>query len=81
MEPSFEIIRENKIRKEIEKYTKLMIELKNERNILLDKHCKALFENDEINAEKYLLKLSANSYLMDACKLGLKYVKHEIEGV
>lgn len=77
---SFEITNDLKkdYKKETERYINLIENLKKERDMLIRKHSAAFFSGDKSSADCYLLKISANSLLADAYKLGLKALKMEM---
>ena len=80
MDLSYEIREGSRLRKEIEQYTQVIRDLKVEREELLDKHSKAVFSKDKRGAKGLLLKLSANSLLMDAYRIYLNLIEFEMRG-
>lgn len=78
---SFEIKNEFKkdYKKETEKYINLIEKLKTEREDLLKRHANAYFGGDSVTANIYALRITANSLLADAYKLGLKALQMEME--
>jgi len=80
MDLSYEIKEGSRLRKEIEQYTQVIRDLKVEREELLDKHSKAFFSKDKRGAKGLLLKLSANSLLMDAYRIYLNLIEFEMRG-